>query len=243
MRPGIRELAIVGGFTLAYERLQALSRQDAAEAVGRARELAALQAGWPIPTEGAVQHMAKGLPLQAMAYSYLSLHFIGTTLLLLTLWHIRRPAYFWIRNALMVSMSVALAIQMAWPTAPPRLTPGSGLFDAVTTRSPMPLEGGHLDGLYAPFNALPSMHVGTALLVAAVIAAYFRTRLRWLALAYPVWVTLTVVATGNHWYLDALAGAGVAAIGAALTAPPTVRFVRRHAPMPPGRGRRSAEMR
>jgi hypothetical protein len=231
---GMREIAILGGFNLVYERLQTVSRHDAAEAVSNARALARIQAGWPIPTEDAVQQMVSGFPLRAMAFSYLSLHLIGTALLLIALYHFRRPAYVWMRNALMVTTAIALAIQMAWPTAPPRLTPGSGLADIVSGQSPVALEGGALDGLYAPFAAIPSMHVGTALLVAAVFAAYFRSRLRWVALVYPAWVTVTVVATGNHWYLDALAGAGVAIIGAALTAPVVYRRLCRSRILPAG---------
>src|SRR3712207_7157964 len=46
-----------------------------------------------------------------------SLHLIGTALLLVALYHWRRPAYVWMRNALMMTTSIALAIQMAWPTA------------------------------------------------------------------------------------------------------------------------------
>jgi hypothetical protein len=56
------------------------------------------------------------------------------------------------------------------------------------------------------------MHVGFALMLAVAMARIVRRR--WSArawIAYPFVVTFVVVATANHWWLDALLGAIAAA--------------------------------
>jgi len=64
---------------------------------------------------------------------------------------------------------------------------------------------------------MPSGHVAFALLVGWLLARQGRAMiLRGAGVAYPVVVTLTVLATANHLWLDALAGVLVAAAGAWL---------------------------
>ncbi len=55
---------------------------------------------------------------------------------------------------------------------------------------------------------MPSLHVAWAVWVAlAVVIAFPGSRTRHLAWAYPVSTTLVVMATGNHFLIDAVAGA------------------------------------
>jgi hypothetical protein len=66
----------------------------------------------------------------------------------------------------------------------------------------------------------------------AAIALYARRRwVRVLGVAYPIVTTLVVMATGNHYLLDALAGAVVIAAGAWLSGFVPTRF--RSVPMGP----------
>ena len=60
---------------------------------------------------------------------------------------------------------------------------------------------------------MPSLHAGYAVGMATVL---WRLRHRALAIAYPAAVVLTIVATGNHFLLDAVAGALVVAGSFAL---------------------------
>jgi membrane-associated phospholipid phosphatase len=63
------------------------------------------------------------------------------------------------------------------------------------------------------------MHIGYALIVAASLLRHGRRRLlRTLGALYPLFVLLVVVATGNHFFLDAAAGALVAGLAAAVAA-------------------------
>jgi membrane-associated phospholipid phosphatase len=82
---------------------------------------------------------------------------------------------------------------------------------------------GHDSGSFAgirfdPYAAMPSLHVGWSVLVAsALLRATSRTPLRVLAVLHPVLMALAVTATGNHYLVDSLAGAAVAALALGAT--------------------------
>src|SRR5215467_5027942 len=57
------------------------------------------------------------------------------------------------------------------------------------------------------YASMPSLHVAWAVWCALALYPMFRHRaLRVLVVAYPVMTTLVVVATGNHFFFDAVAG-------------------------------------
>jgi hypothetical protein len=129
-----------------------------------------------------------------------------------------RVTYRWLRTALLVSVGIASVIHVLLPMAPPRLVEGLGIADTVgLSHGP---DGGHDEGSFMgisfnPYAAMPSMHVGWSLLIG--VAGFRAARspiLRAFFAAHPAVMTLTVVATGNHYLLDAVAGATV--VGAAL---------------------------
>jgi membrane-associated phospholipid phosphatase len=63
------------------------------------------------------------------------------------------------------------------------------------------------------FAAMPSLHVAWALWSAtAVWQCTRRVAIRALAALYPVLTSFVVLATGNHYLLDVLAGAATAAL-------------------------------
>jgi membrane-associated phospholipid phosphatase len=79
----------------------------------------------------------------------------------------------------------------------------------------------HQSGLIAfasnPFAAMPSLHAMDALIVGIVMATVCRSlvaRILWLA--WPAWVTFAVMATGNHFWLDAAAGFVIALLVAVV---------------------------
>jgi membrane-associated phospholipid phosphatase len=115
----------------------------------------------------------------------------------------------------MVAMGIALVLYAAYPTAPPRFMPEYGFSDSVAHFTGLTSEGSSADALYNPFAAVPSMHVAFALMLALPMASM--TRRRWvkaLWISYPALVSFVVVATANHWWLDAVAGALTAAVAA-----------------------------
>jgi len=53
-------------------------------------------------------------------------------------------------------------------------------------------------------SAMPSVHVGWAVLVAILVVGATRSRWRWLAWAYPAATTLIVAVTANHFWADGI---------------------------------------
>ena len=111
---------------------------------------------------------------------------------------------------------IGLLGYVAMPTAPPRLL-GLGFADEP-----------HKDGLVQlaanPYAAMPSLHAADALIVGIVLAFVCRhwwAKLFWAI--WPAWVWFAVMATGNHFWLDCIAGVARRAGGAGDRLPPRHR--------------------
>ena len=116
-----------------------------------------------------------------------------------------RARYPGIRTTVVLFTMVSLLIQFV-PVAPPRLLPATGMVDTAVRygQSVYSWKGGvDADQL----SAMPSVHVGWALIVAIAVITVSRSRWRWLAAGYPVLTTLAVVVTANHFWLDGIAAA------------------------------------
>jgi len=148
------------------------------------------------------------------AWMYLNTHFIVTTCTLAFIYLFRNEHFYFVRNMFMVAMGMALVGYVLYPTAPPRMLPELGFEDSVAQYTGVTSDAS-MNALFNPYAAVPSMHVGFALMLAVPMMRIARrawVRVVWAAYA-PV-VTLVVVVTANHWVLDAVAGAAVAAVAA-----------------------------
>jgi hypothetical protein len=116
-----------------------------------------------------------------------------------------------LRNTVIATWLIAVPIFALSPVAPPRLA-GVGISDTVSSHAAVALTG--LSTIfYNPYAAVPSLHVGLAFAVGIAAAAALRARwARRLALSLGPLVTLSVLATGNH-YLFAAAALLVTAVG------------------------------
>lgn len=165
--------------------------------------------------ERAVQRAAHALPglPTTLGIAYIALHFLGTAAFLVWL-HRRHPERFpRVRNTLIGSTGIALALYVVFPVAPPRLA-HLGFVDTVSHNAKVNLSSDLLGSLYNPFAAVPSLHFGYAFLIGITLAAIARRPvLRVLAFAYPALVLFVIVATGNHFFFDAAAGAVAIAAG------------------------------
>jgi PAP2 superfamily len=163
-----------------------------------------------------------------LGLSYLTLHLAVTVAVLLWLHHSRPAAFAVVRTTLVLASGLALVGYLLYPTAPPRLA-GIGIVDTVSGDH-VDLNTGLVSSLYNPFAAVPSMHVGYALVVGAAVAWQARRRLvRAAGVLYPAFVLLVIVATGNHFLLDAVVGAavsGLALLGAWVIAVPSAGRLR-----------------
>jgi hypothetical protein len=195
-----------------YEAARGLVAGNRRVAVDHAHTVAALESKLGLFIEPNVQHAISDVPLMLtlLGGAYLTLHLSVTAGVLIWL-HQRRPTMFaQVRTTLLVASGLALIGFVSFPTAPPRLA-GVGIHDTVSNGH-VNLNKGLISSLYNPFAAVPSMHIGYALIVAAALSRFGSTRtIRIAGVLYPVLVLLVIVATGNHFFFDAAAGAVVAA--------------------------------
>lgn len=109
------------------------------------------------------------------------------------------------RNALLISGLVGMVIVALFPVAPPRLM-DLGFLDTVTMHSEAyrVLQPPSFTNQYA---AMPSFHVGWDLLAGiALVRVGTRRWMRVAGAALPVLMLVSVVVTGNHYFVDAVVG-------------------------------------
>ncbi|MEU8790377.1 bifunctional glycosyltransferase 87/phosphatase PAP2 family protein [Streptomyces sp. NPDC048643] len=152
-------------------------------------------------------------------FYYESFHFF-VPLAVLGVLYVRRPAdYRWARSALGFATLLALVGFWLYPLAPPRLMPGLGVIDTVHgVQDFSKPDYGTLTALTNQYAAMPSLHFGWSLwcgLVIAILAP--KWWMKALGLLHPFFTVCAIVATGNHWVLDAVGGAAVVAAGFGLT--------------------------
>lgn len=206
------EAGTVLGLYATYETARALVTGERNIAVRHAQAIALLERKLHLFVEPSLQQAARKVPdlLTVFGGAYLTLH-LGVSAAVLLWLHRRHPdAFARIRTTLLLASATALLGFVFFPTAPPRMA-HLGVADSVSSRH-VNLNHGLISQLYNPFAAVPSMHVGYALVVAAVLVRCGRARLTRVAgIFYPALVLLVVVATGNHFLFDAAVGALVAA--------------------------------
>jgi hypothetical protein len=200
-----------------YEAARGLVVCDEAVAVQHARHVVLLERALHVFVEADVQGAAREVPglVGMLGAAYLTLH-LGVTVGVLLWVHRRRPSSFpLVRTTLLVASGLALFGFVVFPTAPPRLA-GIGIVDTVSGRH-VDLNEGLVSSLYNPYAAVPSMHIGYAVVVATTLARHARTRTAKAAgITYPLLVLVVIVATGNHFFFDAVVGAAVVAVAAPL---------------------------
>jgi hypothetical protein len=132
-------------------------------------------------------------------------------LIFIYLFHNER--FYFVRNMMMVAMLVALVGYMLYPTAPPRFFPEWGFQDFVSDFTGVSQNDVHVNALFNPYAAVPSMHCCNAILIGWSLAQMCKHRwARVLWACYPMLMFWVVVSTGNHWTLDAMLGAATAAL-------------------------------
>ncbi len=167
-------------------------------------------------------------------WAYGTLHFAVTAAVLVHLYR-RRPASYerW-RTAFVVSSVAAFLLARRWPVAPPRLLVGTDgtplLTDTLLEHSaPWTFHSGAMSEVANQYAAMPSMHAGWALFCALALGCGRSARARALLLLYPLMVTVVIMASGNHFLVDAFGGFAVVGLGIAVVwgAAPLARLGRR----------------
>lgn len=203
----------------AYSLVRNLMGDNEQVAFRNAERLISAERTLGIFHEEAIQDLFDhGWLLQPLNSFYGIAHFTLTAGLMVWLYH-RRSTYHRYRNALIVTTGLALVGYLSFPLAPPRMFPEYGFFDALDIYgSPWTYENSAVGSISNQFAAMPSLHVGWALWCSWVI--WKEAPYRWLrpiAVGYSTLVVLTIVVTGNHYFLDAVGGLAVLLIGVLAT--------------------------
>jgi hypothetical protein len=193
---------------------------DVAErALANAGRVVSLERGLHVFRERDVQAWFLRAPgvVRALGSFYGTAHFVVTATVLVALYRARPAVYRRWRTALASTTVLALAGFALFPLAPPRLLPSPfGFVDTLRDVGGLwNFASGPVASVSNQYAAMPSLHVAWALW-SALAARDLVSRGSWLrsaAWAYPVLTVVAIVATGNHYLVDAAGGAVVLGAG------------------------------
>jgi len=215
----IRQLAIWFGFYVAYQVARGLADRDAARAFENGLKVIDIERRAGVLFELSLQGFLSSseLLIRLTSWTYWLSQFALLGLALLWVYVRRNESFLRFRNTVLVANSIGLIGYIALPTAPPRMFPDFGFVDTLALFSNLNHGSAAIQFASNPYAAMPSLHAADALIVGVAMALIVRRpifKLLWLA--WPVWVSFAVIATGNHFWLDIAAGIAVAALGAAI---------------------------
>ena len=138
----------------------------------------------------------------------------------LWLYFAHRRQYTVARDSLLASGAIALIVYQLFPVMPPRLLPPDasfGFVDTLSEYSSLTYQAQSTEAFVNPYAAVPSLHVGWALLVGGVLIwTTPNLWLRALGVFLPIGQLAAIIFTANHYILDAMAGLVVALMGLAV---------------------------
>jgi PAP2 superfamily len=186
-------------------------------AFSNARDLIHAEQALNIFVEPSMQAFAagQGWLLDGASWMYINAQTSITLGALTWLYLYRNESFYFVRNMFLVAFGLALIGYMVFPTAPPRFFPEWGFFDAVSDFTGVAQDSVTVNELFNPYAAVPSMHVGFALMISVPLARLVRWRpLKVFWAIYPLIVVFVIVVTANHFIADAVLGAVAAGLGA-----------------------------
>ena len=202
-----------------YETVRGVAESNPAAAFANARAIVDFEQSTGLFFEQGLQAWAMGqrVLIDMANFMYVNSHFVMTTGALVWLYLRHNDRFYFVRNMFMVAMGLALVGYVLMPTAPPRFFPELGFVDTIAYYVNVKHDSGLVALFFNPYAAVPSMHVAFALMVSVPALLVVRNRVaKVLWSVYPLLVTFVVLVTGNHWFMDAVAGAFVAGTSALI---------------------------
>ncbi|MEU0227897.1 phosphatase PAP2 family protein [Streptomyces sp. NPDC006284] len=163
-----------------------------------------------VAVEQSVNHAVNSVTwlVVGMNYYYATLHFVVTLGVLVWLYRSHPGRYAATRLVLFATTGVALVGYYLYPLAPPRLMNGGHFIDTVMVHETWgSMASGDLKNMSNQYAAMPSMHIGWSVWCGLTIFALASVPwVRVLGLLYPTLTLVVIVATANHFWLDAVGG-------------------------------------
>jgi PAP2 superfamily protein len=217
----LRQVLLFAGAYIVYQIVRGLVSGEQSVALSNAQHVIHLERSVGAFFEPGLQQavISHHWLIDVANFFYLNCHFVLTSAFLLWLYMKRNENFYFVRNMFLVAMGIALIGYGLFPTAPPRMVPGAGFADTISTFTHTDQDSGGLSFLVNPYAAVPSMHIAFALMISVpgfVLCRTAAARMWWSA--YPMLVLFVIVVTANHFWFDAAAGAAVACMAAVAAA-------------------------
>lgn len=195
--------ALLIGLWFLYALVRRLTADAWTEAVVNAAEVVNFQNALGLPSEARVQSLVleNATVVRAFNFFYMWGHFPVTGAFVAWVFLFRRHAFPVIRDSLIVLTGAGLVLHLIFPLAPPRILPGFIDTGAIFGPSPYDLAASSAANQLA---AMPSLHVGWAMIVAISVISLLHSRWRFLAIVHPIVTAVVVVVTANHYWIDAI---------------------------------------
>jgi membrane-associated phospholipid phosphatase len=204
-----RQVLIWFGFLLAYQVARGLADRDPTRAFDNGWRVIDLEQRLTGLGELTLQGWTQSSRFltELVSWTYWNSEFTVIGLALLWVYLRRNGAFTRFRNTILLANGLGLIGYVLLPTAPPRFFTSMGFTDTLGQFGGLNHGSGLVELASNPYAAMPSLHAADALIVGIVLASVAR---RWpvkvLWLLWPLWVWFAVMATGNHFWLDVLAG-------------------------------------
>ena len=207
------------GFLLAYQVARGIADRNPAKAFENGLKVIDIERNANALFELSLQRVLHSSDvLMAMAsWTYWGSQFTVLGLSLLWVYLRRNEAFYRFRNCIMLANCLGLFGYVLLPTARPRMFPDLGFVDSLAGFGGLTHGSAVVELASNPYAAMPSLHAADSLILAIVMASLVRNRvLKAIWIAWPVWVWIVVMATGNHFRLDIVAGVALAMLAAAV---------------------------
>lgn len=205
------EVAVVCALFALWQVANQITRGHTTGGVSRGRWIWHAERVIGLPSEKSLQDLIinHSWVVRTANYYYDTAHLTLMVVFLVWLWLRHRERYPLVRNTIAAFTAMSLLIQMV-AVAPPRLIGGTGMIDTAAAygQSVYAVIG---SGIADEYAAMPSIHVGWAVLISIAVVACSTSRWRWFGLLHGLLTVFVVVATANHYWLDAIAACALLA--------------------------------
>ncbi len=209
------QIAFWLGFYVVYQLVRGIADRDVTAAFWNGLHVIRIEEWTGTLFEPTVQGLVDSseLLIRATTYTYWLSQFVVVASALTWVYFKHHNRFAGFRNWLIIANVIGLVCYILLPTAPPRMFPAWGFIDTLAQYSGINHESGLIAHTSNPYAAMPSLHSMDAFIVGIVMFSVCRGRLtRALWLLWPAWVWFSVIGTGNHYWLDVLAGVVIAVL-------------------------------
>ena len=218
-KPQLLELFLIIGAYLVYVLTRGLvfsdtdhtALENAQRVVGAERSLGIFwEPGWQ---SWAVENAV--VLVKFLNWVYIITYWPIVLALVLVVFVIDRPLYYYYRTVVMINLAFALVVFMVFPVASP-FDIQTLFVDTIQVYGPDFYGSPEMAAYYNTNAAMPSLHFSWTIILGVLFLRWLKGWLKLVGLAYPVMTFFAITITGNHFILDAIAGGILAGLAFAV---------------------------